>query len=211
MSSGSREVDWIYVEDVARGLELLGDSPAIEGSTLDLGSGSLVTVREVARTLGRIIDPELEIAFANASVLPEPKPFDPSGPPPLIQKQWDPQRFKQLAPDTLGSLAALLPARRQCPGDLRRLCRSQTVEERRRSACLHPSVRQACRRTQRPWSARPFSRCFDAVNIHCIDVLALAKNSANQCKVNPLGGNSNAALGPNDTATTTTSGASNPI
>jgi hypothetical protein len=39
----------------------------------------------------------------------------------------------------------------------------------------------------------------------------LAKNSSNQCNVKPLGGNSKAALGPNDTATTTTSGANSPI
>ncbi len=39
----------------------------------------------------------------------------------------------------------------------------------------------------------------------------LAKKASNQRKVKPLGGNSKAALGPNDTATTTTSGASNPI
>jgi hypothetical protein len=39
----------------------------------------------------------------------------------------------------------------------------------------------------------------------------LVKNAANQRRVKPLGGNSKATLGPNDTAITTMSGAKSPI
>jgi UDP-glucose 4-epimerase len=51
ISSGARPVDWVYVEDVARGLVALAQAPGIEGATLDLGSGELTTVREVVERI----------------------------------------------------------------------------------------------------------------------------------------------------------------
>lgn len=53
ISSGTRPVDWIYVEDVARGLLALARAPGVEGETVDLGSGELVTVREVVERICR--------------------------------------------------------------------------------------------------------------------------------------------------------------
>jgi nucleoside-diphosphate-sugar epimerase len=47
LSSGHRPVDWIHVDDVARGLESLARAPGLEGRTLELGSGQLVTIREI--------------------------------------------------------------------------------------------------------------------------------------------------------------------
>jgi len=51
ISSGTREIDWVYVEDVARGLVALARAEAIEGEILDLGSGELVTVRAIAERI----------------------------------------------------------------------------------------------------------------------------------------------------------------
>ncbi len=48
IASGDRPIDWIFVEDVARGLAALATAPGIEGETLDLGSGETVTVAEIA-------------------------------------------------------------------------------------------------------------------------------------------------------------------
>jgi hypothetical protein len=53
---------------------------------------------------------ELEAAFMAASILPEPQPFDPAQPPPLIQRQWDPLTFRQTGGDTMQSFAALVDA-----------------------------------------------------------------------------------------------------
>jgi nucleoside-diphosphate-sugar epimerase len=53
VSSGRRMVDWIYVDDVVRGLLLAGDRAGIEGDEFDLGSGRLVSVREVVEQLVR--------------------------------------------------------------------------------------------------------------------------------------------------------------
>jgi UDP-glucose 4-epimerase len=55
ISSGKRPVDWIYVEDVAEGLLALATAEGIEGETLDLGSGELVTVRDVAERICRAV------------------------------------------------------------------------------------------------------------------------------------------------------------
>jgi nucleoside-diphosphate-sugar epimerase len=53
ISSGARPVDWIYVDDVVAGLVALGEKPGLEGETVDLGSGELVTVREVVERICR--------------------------------------------------------------------------------------------------------------------------------------------------------------
>lgn len=47
LTNGQRQVDWIYVDDVVDGLVAMADSPGIDGRTIDLGSGVLVTIREV--------------------------------------------------------------------------------------------------------------------------------------------------------------------
>jgi len=59
ISSGKRQVDWIYVEDVVEGLVALVQSPGIEGNTVDLGSGVLVPVGTVVEHLSKIINAEV--------------------------------------------------------------------------------------------------------------------------------------------------------
>jgi UDP-glucose 4-epimerase len=56
LSSGVRSVDWIYVSDVVEGLLATAVTPGIEGATVELGSGTLVTVRAVVETLAALID-----------------------------------------------------------------------------------------------------------------------------------------------------------
>ncbi len=63
ISAGTRRVDWIYVEDVVEGLLALATAPGIEGQTIDLGSGELVTVREVVETLCEIVSPATAPSF----------------------------------------------------------------------------------------------------------------------------------------------------
>lgn len=61
ISSGTREVDWVYVDDVVDGLARLLDVPeAFDAVPIDLGSGKLRTVREVVETILRQVDPALE-------------------------------------------------------------------------------------------------------------------------------------------------------
>lgn len=56
LSSGRRPVDWIYVSDVVDGLIATAATPGIEGSTVELGSGTLVTIRTVVERLAGLIN-----------------------------------------------------------------------------------------------------------------------------------------------------------
>jgi nucleoside-diphosphate-sugar epimerase len=51
LSSGSRIADFVYVLDVVRGLLWAGLRPGVEGKTIDLGTGTGTTVREVVELL----------------------------------------------------------------------------------------------------------------------------------------------------------------
>jgi nucleoside-diphosphate-sugar epimerase len=51
LSSGTRPVDWIYVDDVAEALERLAETPGLEGRRLDVGSGELITVRALVERI----------------------------------------------------------------------------------------------------------------------------------------------------------------
>lgn len=51
LSSGVREVDWIYVDDVAQAYLAACTAPGVEGKTLDAGTGVLTSVRGVVEML----------------------------------------------------------------------------------------------------------------------------------------------------------------
>jgi nucleoside-diphosphate-sugar epimerase len=71
LSSGARLADWTFIDDIVDGLMLLGLRPAI--ATLDIGTGVLTSVGEVAMRLRDIIDPAAGLAFgAVADRLNEP-------------------------------------------------------------------------------------------------------------------------------------------
>ena len=63
INSGDRRVDWIHVGDVAEGLALAGRAPGIEGAQIDVGSGRLVTIREIVETLAALVAPEIRPVF----------------------------------------------------------------------------------------------------------------------------------------------------
>jgi nucleoside-diphosphate-sugar epimerase len=63
LSSGTRPVDWIYVDDVVEGLLAAAVTPQLDGNAVDLGSGAMVTVREVVERLVRIAGSAIKPAF----------------------------------------------------------------------------------------------------------------------------------------------------
>lgn len=65
LSSGTREIDWIYVEDVVDGLILAAEQDGNEGRRVDLGSGKLVTIRRVVETLYRRLAPGTVAPFGS--------------------------------------------------------------------------------------------------------------------------------------------------
>jgi nucleoside-diphosphate-sugar epimerase len=63
LSSGHRKVDWIYVNDVIDGILAVAEAPNIEGMTIDIGSGKLVSVQSVVQNLVDKIDPNIKPIF----------------------------------------------------------------------------------------------------------------------------------------------------
>jgi UDP-glucose 4-epimerase len=63
LTSGSRAVDWVYVDDVVDAFLRAAVAPGIEGASLDIGSGELVTVRALALRLRELVGGEVEPAF----------------------------------------------------------------------------------------------------------------------------------------------------
>jgi len=62
ITGGHRLLDWIYVSDVVNGFLALADDPKVLGDSVELGSGTLITIRDiverVAREVGNGIHPE---------------------------------------------------------------------------------------------------------------------------------------------------------
>jgi UDP-glucose 4-epimerase len=76
ISSGQRLVDWIYVSDLVDGFLALAQAQAsdVDGTTLDLGSGSLVSIREIVHQLVLLIDAKARVEFG---ALPD-RPLEPT-------------------------------------------------------------------------------------------------------------------------------------
>ncbi len=55
VTSGKRKADWIYVNDVIDGFVLAATTKGIEGTTIDLGSGRLVSIREIVERIVAIV------------------------------------------------------------------------------------------------------------------------------------------------------------
>jgi UDP-glucose 4-epimerase len=72
LSSGQWETDWVYIDDVIEGFLQAALVPQIEGTTIDLGSGTLVSVRTVVEQLVSIIGNDIKPLFG---ALPD-RPFE---------------------------------------------------------------------------------------------------------------------------------------
>ncbi|HEY7654278.1 MAG TPA: NAD-dependent epimerase/dehydratase family protein [Methylomirabilota bacterium] len=72
LSSGERELDWIYADDVVEGLVHAGIAPGLEGATVDLGSGEATSIREVASEIARLVNPEVLPLFGVMPDHPQP-------------------------------------------------------------------------------------------------------------------------------------------
>lgn len=65
LSSGVRQVDWIFVDDVVEGFLAAATAIGIEGSTIDLGTGQLASVRTVVEHLFELVRPDEKPAFGS--------------------------------------------------------------------------------------------------------------------------------------------------
>jgi UDP-glucose 4-epimerase len=56
LGSGTRAVDWVYVDDAIEGLLRAAVAPQIDAQPIDIGSGRLVTVRNCLTLLGDLLE-----------------------------------------------------------------------------------------------------------------------------------------------------------
>jgi nucleoside-diphosphate-sugar epimerase len=73
LSSGRWEADWIYVDDVIEGFIAAAERPDLEGCTLDLGRGSLLSIRSVVEQIATIMNTSVYPLFG---ALPD-RPLEP--------------------------------------------------------------------------------------------------------------------------------------
>lgn len=53
LSSGRQQFDWVFIDDVAEALLRLGVAPGLEGVTVDIGTGVLTSVADMAAGIAR--------------------------------------------------------------------------------------------------------------------------------------------------------------
>jgi UDP-glucose 4-epimerase len=63
LSSGRRQADWIYIDDVVEGLLRAAVIPGVEGCTFDLGSGTLVSVTKIVEQIVEIVGTSVQPSF----------------------------------------------------------------------------------------------------------------------------------------------------
>ncbi len=63
LASGRRLVDWVYVDDVSDAFVAAAATRGVEGETIDVGTGELVSIRTVVEKLALLIDPSIEPRF----------------------------------------------------------------------------------------------------------------------------------------------------
>jgi UDP-glucose 4-epimerase len=63
LTSGSREVDWIYVEDVVDAFLAAAVADGIDGTSITVGSGELVTIRSVVEQLVELTGSQVRPQF----------------------------------------------------------------------------------------------------------------------------------------------------
>ena len=55
LSSGRREVDWVYVDDVVAAFVAAAEAEKAPGTTLDVGSGEVVTIRSLVERIVGVV------------------------------------------------------------------------------------------------------------------------------------------------------------
>jgi nucleoside-diphosphate-sugar epimerase len=63
LSSGKTRADWVYIADVIDAFMRAATAPGIEGKSIDVGTGCLVSVRDVVDRLVNIVDADVEPLF----------------------------------------------------------------------------------------------------------------------------------------------------
>ena len=63
LGSGQRAVDWVYIDDVVEAIHRACFADSLGGQTIDIGTGTAVSIREVVERLVRIVNPAILPSF----------------------------------------------------------------------------------------------------------------------------------------------------
>lgn len=63
LTSGQISFDWVYISDVIEGFMATASAPQIDGRTIELGSGRLVSVRDVVERLCKLLGTKVKPLF----------------------------------------------------------------------------------------------------------------------------------------------------
>ena len=73
ITSGERLIDWVFVDDVVSAFLFMANTPGIEGKTVDIGSGVLISIREIVQRTLAFVGVNVDAEFG---ALPE-RPMEP--------------------------------------------------------------------------------------------------------------------------------------
>jgi nucleoside-diphosphate-sugar epimerase len=71
LSSGVREVDWVYVDDVVDAYLAAASATEAEGSVADVGSGDLLSIRRIVEKIVELVDPSIVPGFGAVEDRPQ--------------------------------------------------------------------------------------------------------------------------------------------
>jgi UDP-glucose 4-epimerase len=74
VSSGSRELDWVYIDDVVEGLLLIARCSYDDGRTIDLGTGKLVNIRSIVAQVRELLGTTIDAQFGAVADRPLEQP-----------------------------------------------------------------------------------------------------------------------------------------
>lgn len=65
VSSGTRTLDWVFIDDVVDAMMVLAMTPGTDGKTIDLGSGVLTSIREIVMQVAALTGSSAPISFGS--------------------------------------------------------------------------------------------------------------------------------------------------
>jgi UDP-glucose 4-epimerase len=74
LSSGRREVDWVYVDDVVAAFVAAAEADRAPGSTVDVGSGELVSIRSLVERIVMLVGGDVRPTFGALADRPGERP-----------------------------------------------------------------------------------------------------------------------------------------
>jgi nucleoside-diphosphate-sugar epimerase len=74
VSSGDRALDWVYVDDVVEGFLVVASSEFDDARTVDLGTGTFVSIREIIARVRHIIGSSIDAGFGAITDRPFERP-----------------------------------------------------------------------------------------------------------------------------------------